>query len=116
MQNQWNKVRVALRALAAEAASASIPEVSLGQSGEPISIESPISGVNFEMRVSRMLNGTGTVDFEAERSYLFGLLFRSMYCIVEFPPDGEVVVNQIVSRFESRKVRETRRNWCKDDA
>ena len=68
------------------------------------------------MRVSRMLNGTGTVDFEAERSYLFGLLFRSMYCIVEFPPDGEVVVNQIVSRFESRKVRETRRNWCKDDA
>jgi len=116
MPNQWSRVRVALRALAAEAASATIPEISLGQSADPIPIESPIRGVNFEMRVSRMLNGTGTVDFEAERSYFFGLLFRSLYCIVEFPPDGEVVIHGIGSRFESRKVRETRRNWGKDDA
>ena len=107
---------MALRALAAEAASGSIPDVSLGQSGDRIPIESPMPGISFEMRVSKMLNGTSTVDFEAERSYLFGLLYRSMDCIVEFPPDDDVVVGRIVSRFENWKVRDTRRNWGEDDA
>lgn len=116
MPSQWRGIRVALRALATETASASIPEVPTGQFGERIPIESPVRGVNFEMRVSKMLNGTTTVDFEAERSYLFGLLFRSMYCVVEFPPDGKARINKLVSRIERRNVRETRRNWGKDDA
>lgn len=60
-------------------------------------------------------NGNWVVIVEAERDYLSGRIFRSMYKVLEITPDGPIRNDKIQTRFESFESRKTRRNWSRDD-
>ena len=116
MSRDWEQAKKLLQALIDEATLKPITSISPSDDGKRTSITSPISGFTFEARTSWLLNNAIIVEFQAERSYLFGLFFRSIYSLVEFSPDGDVETNPIYSRFETRSARKIRRNWGQDDA
>ncbi len=74
-------------------------------------VKSPLPGFRFEVDTSWMLNGSWVVCIEAERSYLLGLLYRSIYTLIEIPPGGAIVSGIVNSRLELFSTRKTRRNW-----
>ncbi len=116
MSGDWEQAKELLQALIHEATLKPITSISPSDDGKHTSIASPMSGFSFEAKTSWLLNNSIIVEFQAERSYLFGLFFRSIYSIVEFSPDGDVETNPVYSRFETRFARQTRRNWGQGDA
>ena len=116
MSKDWEQANQLLQALVHEATLTPITSISPSNDGKRTSIASPIPGFTFEAQTSWLLNNSIIVEFQAERSYCFGLFFRSIYSIVEFSPDGDVETNPIHSRFELFLARKTRRHWGQDDA
>ena len=115
MSKDWEQAKKMLGALVHEATLRPITSISPADDGKHTLIASPMSGFTFEAKTSWLLNKSIIVEFQAERSYFFGLFFRSIYSIVEFSSDGDVETNPIYSRFETRSARETRRGWGQDD-
>lgn len=74
-------------------------------------VESPLPGIQFEVDTSWMLNGSWTACVEAESSYFFGLVYRSIYTLVEVSPDGGKSSGIVVPRLEFFRTRMIRRNW-----
>ena len=79
-------------------------------------IRSPIPGFVFEIETSTLLNGMWVVSIEAERKYLFGLYYRSIFTNVLLGPGGVESNKQFGSRTELFSQRATRRNWAREPA
>ena len=115
MSSRWTIARNLLQALVAEAVKNPVTSLTDSENVKRITIDSPLSGFTFEARTSSLLNDTVMIEFEAERSYLFGLFYRSIYTILETSRDGTTEKNPIYSRFESSAARRRRRAWLQDD-
>lgn len=115
MSDNWVQAAEVLQSLV-EAAKEK-PIRSLGETGHlrRIPIESPVPGFSFEAQTSYLLNSSIVVEFQAERRYLFGLYYKSIYTILEICSDGTFEENPIYSRSESYRARKVRRNWLLDD-
>jgi len=73
-------------------------------------ITSSMPEFQFEVRINWLLNGTWVIWVEAERGYLFGRVFKSMYKIIEITADGLQEDGSIHTRIESLEMRRARRN------
>jgi len=78
-------------------------------------IDSPVPGFRFEVETSWMLNGSWAVSIEAERNYIFGLLYRAIFKHIVISPDDVEIPEKFGSRIETAKARQIRRNWGRED-
>ena len=113
--NRWNNVKSVLAALAEEAAQLDITSFSETDNLKRRQVPSPVPGIRIEMETSSLMNGMWVVSIEAERAYLFGLYYRSMYTNVMIGPNGAEIADRFAYRTESASKRRIRRNWLRDN-
>ncbi len=116
MSEHWSLARNLLQSLVEEATKNPVTSLTQSEHIKRTHIESPLPGFTFEAQTSWLLNDTVIIEFEAERSYCFGLIYRSIYTILEVSPDGTTETNPIYARFESFAARRRRRGWLRNDA
>lgn len=109
--NNWDNARDVLRLLVDEAKTNPIKSLRTEDHNRRTRLQSPLPGFLFEVHTSWMLNSSVVFEFQAERSYFFGLYFKSLYTILEVLPDGTFDENPIYTRLESCSKRQARRAW-----
>lgn len=113
LDSRWSQVKQVLTTLAEETSRLGFESFSEADHLKRRDVPSPVPGFRIEMETSALLNGMWVVSIEAERAYLFGLLYRSMVTNVMIGPNGAEFANQFAFRTETAARRRTRRNWLR---
>ena len=111
----WNRAKEFVLQLEADVAQLPYSSFREEDNGKRTCIASPIPGYRFELDIGWMLNGSWTVIIEVERSFFFGLVYRSISKFVEITPDGPVTYDSFTTRIESFEGRKARRNWGREE-
>ncbi len=111
MPNSWSNAKNCLIELGRDALALTHDSFDFDEHLVRKSIVSPLAGFRVESQASWMLNGTWVLVIEIERSYLFGLFYRSLHQTNEFGADGGKEAYPVRSRTEFFRTRTTRRKW-----
>ncbi|MEL7187598.1 MAG: hypothetical protein AAFN50_14380 [Pseudomonadota bacterium] len=112
----WNAAEKQLLEMQADVLQLPFNSFSMEDHCKRREIDSSLPGFRFEVEVSWMLNHSWVVTIEAERQYLFGLLYRSIFKHIVIAQDDIEIPERFGHRLETRGTRDTRRNWGREDA
>ena len=113
---KWSQARQILEKMADDTAKLALENLRQHDHKRRRQIPSPIPGFVFELEASALLNGMWVVSIEAEKKYLFGLVYRSIFTNVLIGPNGAESNSRVGRRTELFSRRTVRRNWGREDA
>lgn len=114
VETKWSQARRVLARIRDDVSRLGVEEFKEDDHQKRRQIASPIPGFVFELEAAYLLNGMWVISIEAERKYLFGLLYRSVFTNVLIGPKGVESNDQFGGSIEFFSTRMTRRNWGRD--
>lgn len=115
VEDKWKKAEEVLSQVQGDVSRLAVDSFQEEDHYSRKSIASPIPGFQFEVETSWMLNGSWVVTIEAERSYIFGLMYRSIFKHIVISPESREIPDRFGTRIETFHARNIRRNWGRED-